>query len=74
MTDIEFKVGDLVYDISNSQFGIIYDFDIGEDPSEEPWFEIYWQMSQEISYRDLSILKFNVNIMQRWFHYPVGKQ
>jgi hypothetical protein len=79
MTDIELKVGDLVYNSdtcnSNKQFGIIYDFDnIGEWPGDEPMVKIYWQVTQATFAYYLSAVIYRVRINQRWIHYPTGKQ
>lgn len=68
MTDIEFKVGDLIYHVTEAEFGIIYDFDIAII-DVEPIAKIYWQTSQTLSILYLSTLtdKVKYNFL---IHYP----
>jgi hypothetical protein len=71
MTDIELKVGDLVYnDTYDNQFGIIYGFDIGQWPGDEPMVKIYWQTTQNLYSYFLSTVRDRVRNSQDWIHYP----
>jgi len=74
MTDTQFKVGDLVYDNKGSyrkEFGIIYDFDAGEDRWDKPIVKIYWQISQDtVNYYLQTLMDRVVSVDQYWNHYP----
>jgi hypothetical protein len=75
MTDIEFKVGDLIYHVTKDEFGIIYDHHIGGtfEADHGPIFNIYWQITQKTINYYLSTMKLTVN-NHMWVHYPVGNQ
>ena len=74
MTNTIFKVGDMVRNETGGglveDFGIIYDFDIGEWPADEPMVKIYWQTTQRTIVYYLSTVKERVNMIQHWIHYP----
>jgi hypothetical protein len=83
MTDTEFKVGDLFFNESGylgylsdkdgvfiKEFGIIYDFDIGEWPECETLAKIYWQTTQKIKIYYVSTVEERVYALKTWTHYP----
>jgi len=71
MKDEQFKVGDLVYHITEAEFGIIYDFDTGGIfEADEPIVNIYWQITQKTINYYLSTVKHRVN-NHICIHYPI---
>jgi len=78
--DNQFNVGDLFFNESGvfrddngvliKEFGIIYDFDIGEWPECEPLAKIYWQTTQKIKIYYVSTVEERVNALKTWIHYP----
>jgi hypothetical protein len=70
MTDIEFKVSDLIYSVRDAEFGIIYCFGIGDNQPPQPIAKIYWQKSQYTEIFSLSMLRDMYNYPSTWTHYP----
>jgi hypothetical protein len=71
MKDNQIKVGDLVYHVTEAEFGIIYDIDIEAEAVGivEPMAKIFWQIKQKPSIHYLANLtdKIRYNFI---IHYP----